>query len=146
MKLSTSDVPTLVPASLVPSPLNSTSPGCEPPGSVRMEPATGDRRQAAAGLEHEAGVVAAAVTDGSRKHQVAVDRNTDGQDTARGGNTTGTSLSEPLGLIRSTETWLLPASTASRNRPSGEICSAPCDASPAPVPAPPAVNGILSGG
>ena len=44
VKLSTSDVPTRVPASLVPSPLNSTSPGCEPPGSVRMEPATGARR------------------------------------------------------------------------------------------------------
>src|SRR6266702_1512484 len=52
-----------------------------------------------------------------------------------------TSLSEPSPWIRSTEIWLLPASAAIRNRPSGEICSAPCDASPAPVPAPPAANG-----
>src|SRR6266581_2477563 len=47
----------------------------------------------------------------------------------------------PSPLIGSTEIWLLPASAAIRNRPSGEICSAPCDASPAPVPAPPAANG-----
>src|SRR5215471_11652551 len=34
-----------------------------------------------------------------------------------------------------------PASTAITNRLSAEIWIAPCDASPAPVPAPPAVNG-----
>jgi hypothetical protein len=53
----------------------------------------------------------------------------------------GTRLSAPPGLIRSTEIWLLPASTAIRNRPLAEIWSAPWEASPAPVPAPPAVNG-----
>ena len=60
VKLLTSDVPTRVPAILVPSPLNSTSPGCEPPGSVRMEPATGARRPL--GWSTKPGVVAAAVT------------------------------------------------------------------------------------
>ena len=45
-----------------------------------------------------------------------------------------TSWSEPSKLTRSTEIWLLPASTAIKKRPSGGIFSAPCDASPAPVP------------
>ena len=49
--------------------------------------------------------------------------------------------SDPPGVTPSTEIWLLAASTAIRNRPSGEICSAPWDASPAPVPAPPTANG-----
>src|SRR6266550_7767710 len=44
VKLSICEVPTRVPASLVPSPLNSTSPGCEPSGSATAEPATGARR------------------------------------------------------------------------------------------------------
>src|SRR6266566_4226055 len=44
VKLSIREVPTRVPASLVPSPLNSTSPGCEPSGSATAEPATGARR------------------------------------------------------------------------------------------------------
>ena len=43
--------------------------------------------------------------------------------------------SDPSGLIRSTEIWLLPASTTSRNRPSGLSCSDPCDAVAWPVPA-----------
>jgi hypothetical protein len=37
----------------------------------------------------------------------------------------GTSRSAPPDPIRSTEIWLLPTSTAIRNWPSGEICSAP---------------------
>src|SRR5215831_19311060 len=59
---------------------------------------------------------------------------------APGGSETG----EPASSVRlppSTEIWLLPASTAITNRPSAEIWIAPCDASPAPVPAPPAMNG-----
>src|SRR5215471_8177843 len=44
VKLSMREVPTRIPASLVPSPLNSTSPGCEPSGSATAEPAIGSRR------------------------------------------------------------------------------------------------------
>src|SRR6516162_10649349 len=44
VKLSIWDVPTRVPASLVPSPLNSTSPGWAPSGSATAEPAIGARR------------------------------------------------------------------------------------------------------
>ena len=47
----------------------------------------------------------------------------------------------PFGLIRSTEIWLLPASTASRYRPSALSCRAPCEPMPFPVPAPPIANG-----
>ena len=49
--------------------------------------------------------------------------------------------SEPSGLIRSTEIWLLPASTTSRNRPSRVSCSDPWEAVACPVPAPPTANG-----
>jgi hypothetical protein len=44
VKLSTWEVPTRVPASLLPVPLNSTSPGCEPSGSATVEPARARRR------------------------------------------------------------------------------------------------------
>ena len=53
----------------------------------------------------------------------------------------GTSLRVPSNPILRTDTWLLPASTASRKRPSRLTWIAPWEASPAPVPAPPAVNG-----
>ena len=43
----------------------------------------------------------------------------------------------PRWVSRSTEIWLLPASTASRNRPSGLSWIAPWDPRPAPSPAPP---------
>src|SRR5436305_12918961 len=43
VKLSISEVPTLVPTSLVPSPLNRTSPGEEPAGRGTVEPASGRR-------------------------------------------------------------------------------------------------------
>ena len=56
-------------------------------------------------------------------------------------DTTLARRSDPPGLMRSTETWLLPASAASRNRPPSAICTAPWEARPAPVPAPPAVKG-----
>src|ERR1700722_9304996 len=56
-------------------------------------------------------------------------------------DTTRARRSDPSGRTRSTETWLLPASTASRSRPPSAICTAPSDARPAPVPAPPARNG-----
>ena len=49
--------------------------------------------------------------------------------------------SDPSGSTRSAETWSLPASTASRNRPPSAICTAPSEARPAPVPAPPALKG-----
>jgi hypothetical protein len=58
----------------------------------------------------------------------------------------GSRLREPPEWTRSTEIWLLPASTAIRNRPSAENCSAPCEASPEPVPAPPAANGDPASG
>src|SRR6266487_2530735 len=44
VKLSISEVPTLVPTSLVPSPLNRTSPGAEPLGSGTVAPASGRKR------------------------------------------------------------------------------------------------------
>ena len=47
----------------------------------------------------------------------------------------------PPAVTRSTEIWLLPASTASRYRPSGVAWIAPCEPRPAPRPAPPMVNG-----
>src|SRR5438034_11117966 len=50
-------------------------------------------------------------------------------------------FSSPSELMRNTEIWLLPASTASRYLPSLETCRAPCEPTPAPVPAPPAANG-----
>src|SRR5438045_1132803 len=50
-------------------------------------------------------------------------------------------MSPPSCLIFKTEIWLLPASTAIRYRPSLLNWSAPCDARPLPVPAPPAANG-----
>ena len=56
-------------------------------------------------------------------------------------DTTPTRLSEPSRWTRSTEIWLLPASTASTYRPSAENWIEPWDASPAPAPAPPAGNG-----
>src|SRR5438132_4687808 len=43
VKLSISEVPTRAPTSLVPSPLNSTSPGEEPSGRGTVEPASGRR-------------------------------------------------------------------------------------------------------
>src|SRR6185437_549694 len=49
--------------------------------------------------------------------------------------------SAPPGSTCRTETWLLPASAASRNRPPSANWTAPCEARPAPVPAPPALNG-----
>jgi hypothetical protein len=49
--------------------------------------------------------------------------------------------SSPSGLMRSTEIWLLPASTASRYFPSGLTWSAPCEPMPFPVPAPPVAKG-----
>ena len=52
-----------------------------------------------------------------------------------------TAFSVPSDLIRSTEIWLLAASTASRYRPSLLTWRAPWDPMPAPVPAPPAGNG-----
>src|SRR4051794_22606866 len=52
-----------------------------------------------------------------------------------------TSLRAPSRLIRSTDTWSLPASTATTKRPSLEVWIAPCDARPEPVPAPPVLNG-----
>src|SRR5437763_14575680 len=55
--------------------------------------------------------------------------------------TVSTGVSDPSKWIRRTDTWLLPASTASRRRPSALRCSDPCDASPAPLPAPPAAKG-----
>ena len=55
--------------------------------------------------------------------------------------TTSATWSWPCGLTRSTEISLLPASTASRYRPSALCCSEPCDATPCPVPAPPIANG-----
>src|SRR5580704_14805417 len=90
VKLSITEVPTSVPASLVPVPLNSTSPGAASAGSETVEPGIGSSR--------------------------------------------------PLGRSRK-PTWLLPASTAITNRPPAENCKAPCEASPDPVPAPPATNG-----
>ena len=47
----------------------------------------------------------------------------------------------PSSVMRSTETWLLPASTASRYLPSLVTCIAPWDARPEPSPMPPAGNG-----
>ena len=58
----------------------------------------------------------------------------------------GTSLRVPSNSILRTDTWLLPASTASRKRPSLLTWIAPWEASPAPVPAPPAVNGEPASG
>src|SRR6266566_2629171 len=72
VKLSIWEVPTRVPASLAPSPLNSTSPGWAPSGSATVEPATG--------------VFAAAVTGVGHVHQAAVDRDADRQHAARGDN------------------------------------------------------------
>src|SRR6266568_3184265 len=43
VKLSISEVPTLSPSSLVPSPLNRTSPGEDPSGRGTVEPASGRR-------------------------------------------------------------------------------------------------------
>ena len=42
----------------------------------------------------------------------------------------------PLSVMRSTEIWLLPASTASRYLPSLVTCIAPWEARPEPSPAP----------
>ncbi len=52
-----------------------------------------------------------------------------------------TGTGTPSAATRSTEISSLPASTASRYRPSGLDCSAPCEPSPPPAPLPPAVNG-----
>ena len=52
-----------------------------------------------------------------------------------------TGASEPPRVIRSTEIWLLPASTAITNGPSEAVWIAPWDGRPDPVPAPPAANG-----
>ncbi len=43
--------------------------------------------------------------------------------------------------MRNADTWLLPASTASRYLPSAVTWIAPCDPTMDPVPAPPAANG-----
>src|SRR3954451_13940477 len=45
------------------------------------------------------------------------------------------------GLIRSTEIWFLPTSAVNRQRPSLLSCNDLCEASPLPVPTPPAANG-----
>src|ERR671936_1281530 len=57
-----------------------------------------------------------------------------------------TGASEPLPRIRRTEIWLLPASVASRKRPSALCCREPCEATGAPFPLPPAAKGDPGGG
>ena len=55
--------------------------------------------------------------------------------------TTSAIWSDPSGLMRRTEIWLLPASTARRYRPFPLSCSEPWEATPCPVPAPPTAKG-----
>jgi len=73
--------------------------------------------------------------------EVAVDSDADRSTPPEAIGEPATARSEPSCLMRSTEIWLLPASTASRKRPSALSCSDPCDASAWPVPEPPTANG-----
>jgi hypothetical protein len=82
VKLAISEVPTVVPTSLLPSALNRTSPGEEPFGQGNGR--TGERPQMAAGIEREAGVVAAAVVSVSDVDQPSMHGDADWLDTARG--------------------------------------------------------------
>src|ERR1700683_3213160 len=137
VKLSITEVPASVPASLVPVPLNSTSSGAALAASVTVEPGIGNRRP----LKPSRKPVKLA----SPAPELATYTRCPCTATLSGRvppePVTLTRLSEPSKWIRSTEIWLLPAPTAIRNRPSGVIWIAPCEASPAPVPAPPATNG-----
>jgi hypothetical protein len=53
----------------------------------------------------------------------------------------GTSSSAPFDVIRSTDIWLLPASTAITKRPSPLTWIDPWQGKPEPVPSPPVSNG-----
>ena len=125
-------------------PLNRTSPGVEPSGK-RVRRAV-EPLQVTAGVEREAGVVAAAVAGVRDVDQIRMDSDADRLFPPDQTGLPSASTSLPSGLMRSTEIWLLPASTASRYRPSGLCCNAPWEPVPVPVPAPPTENGDPASG
>ena len=139
VKLSISEVPTSVPTSLVPVVLNSTSAGRGTGGQRDGRP--GDRMQLAEEAEPEAGVVAAAGTGVGHVHQVAVDGDADRQETAGGDHATGHEAERAV-AVDPQHRDLVAARVNGEQEPAARVTwIAPCEASPAPVPAPPVANG-----
>ena len=113
------------------------SPTPEPSGTDTVDSGLGEQPVVA---KLEARVVAAAVAHVGDVHPTLPgDGETDGTTPP---DQTGTRRgSGCVAMSRSTENCLLPASTATRYRPWGEVWMAPCEARPSPEPAPPITKG-----